>query len=88
MIDLKIRIRKLREFAQYTQEAIAYELGITQSAYHKLENGNTRLDIDRIQQLATFYGITITDLMQKDLTELYAYLLTNSSFKDRLAKRE
>lgn len=82
MNDLKIRTRKLREFVGYNQTDLAHELNMTQSAYCKLETGKTRFDLHRTQQLANFYGFTINDLLERDLTELYNQLLANSNFKD------
>lgn len=81
MIDLPTRIRKLRKFIDYSQEELADELGMTQAAYSKLENGKTRLDIDRLQQLADFYGLSPTDMIGEDPVEL-RLLLTNPKFKD------
>jgi transcriptional regulator with XRE-family HTH domain len=83
MIDLKARIRHLREFIGCRQEEIADELSMTQAAYSKLETGKTRLDVDRLQQLAMFYGITTADLMHKDASELRLLLITNPKFKDK-----
>ena len=82
MIDLKARIRHLREFIGCQQEDMADELGMTQAAYSKLETGKTRLDVERLQQLATFYGITTADLMHKDANELRLLLVNNPKFKD------
>ena len=67
MNDLKIRIRKLREFVRYTQADLADELGMSQSAYHKLENGPTRLDLERLNQLTLFYELPLTTFYKKTL---------------------
>ena len=82
MTDLPIRLRRLREFVRCTQENLAYELDMTQSAYHKLETGKTQLDLHRAIQLAMFYTITIDDLLYKDLFELYTHLLASTRFKE------
>lgn len=82
MTDFPTRLRKLREFVRYTQEDLAYELEMTQSAYHKIETGKTRLDLHRTIQLAMFYNVKLDDLLYKDLSELYTQLLATTKFKE------
>jgi len=45
-------IRKLRMERSFTQEYVALELGISQNAYCKIENGQVQLTIDRLQKIA------------------------------------
>ena len=78
MTDFPTRLRKLREFVRYTQETLAYELDMTQSAYHKLETGKTQLDLHRTIQLAMFYTVTLDELLYKYLSELYTHLLART----------
>lgn len=80
MIALQTRIRKLRQFTGYSQDILADELSMTQSAYSKLETGKTLLTVQRVEQLATFYEISINDLLQKDLAELRLLLVSNPKF--------
>ncbi|MBD2699273.1 helix-turn-helix transcriptional regulator [Spirosoma sp. BT702] len=82
MNNLPQRIRKLREFVGYRQHDVADKLGITQFAYSKLERGETRLDIERIEQIADFYGLAPVDLMYKKLTELRLLLVANVKFEE------
>lgn len=50
------RIRKLREQRDYTQENMAYELGLSTSAYSKIETGRTDPSVGRITQIAKILG--------------------------------
>jgi|GEM_PF-1932304 len=50
-------LQSLRENKNWTQDYVAQELDITQSAYAKLEAGHTKLTIDRAKELANLYGI-------------------------------
>jgi transcriptional regulator with XRE-family HTH domain len=45
-------IRKLRLERNLTQEYVALELGISQNAYCKIENGQVQLTIARLQKIA------------------------------------
>lgn len=55
-------IKRIRELRSYTQEFIADQLGISQSAYCKLENGRSRLSLDRIEKLSTILGVSSEDI--------------------------
>ena len=54
-LDTKLKI--LRVSRNWSQEFVAEKLGISQAAYAKLENGETRLTVDRAGQLASVYNI-------------------------------
>ncbi|MFK8058990.1 MAG: helix-turn-helix domain-containing protein [Polaribacter sp.] len=46
------RIRTLRNQKEYSQDYIADRLGIDQRAYHRLENGYTKLKVEMLFKLA------------------------------------
>lgn len=46
------RIRRKRKDLGYSQEYMAQRLGISLSAYNRLENEETKLDIGRLQEVA------------------------------------
>ncbi|WP_445720318.1 helix-turn-helix domain-containing protein [Flavobacterium sp.] len=52
------KLKEIRLKNNYTQEYIASELGITQKAYSKLENGQTCLSQDKIIKLVKIYNIS------------------------------
>ena len=54
------RIRKLRESKDYSQENMAGELGISTSAYSKIERGVTDPSISRITEIAKILEVDIT----------------------------
>lgn len=60
------KIRFLRQQKGLTQEQIAELLDVTPQAYSKIEQGKTRLSIERIQQIANIFNIDITDLINND----------------------
>lgn len=53
------RIRKLRESKDYSQENMAGELGISTSAYSKIERGVTDPSIGRIAEIAKILEVEI-----------------------------
>lgn len=62
--ELKIRI--LREMKGYTQENIAHELGISTKAYQKIESGETKLTISKLNSIAKIFGVHSLDILKFD----------------------
>lgn len=58
--NLAYRIRKLRESKDYSQQNIADELGISISAYSKIERGVTDPSVGRIKGIAAILDVDIT----------------------------
>lgn len=52
------KLKEIRLKNNYTQEYVASELGITQKAYSKLENGQTCLSQDKIMKLVKVYNVS------------------------------
>ena len=50
-------IRRLRISKEISQEAIANSLNMTQSAYAKLERGQTKLSLERFLQISDFFDV-------------------------------
>ncbi len=46
------KLRKLRIEKGYSQEYMAAKLGLSQSAYSKIERGKTKLTIERLERLS------------------------------------
>lgn len=57
------KIKEIRETKGLTQEEIANALSISPSGYSKIERGETRLNIDRLQQIADVLEVNVFDLM-------------------------
>jgi transcriptional regulator with XRE-family HTH domain len=61
--DIARNIKQIRELKTFTQEYMAQELGISQPAYVKIEQGLTVLKIDRLQQIADILEVDISTLL-------------------------
>jgi len=57
------KLRLLREFRNYSQEYIAEKLGITQNAYSRIENNQTKITTDRLSRLAIILNIPPVELL-------------------------
>jgi transcriptional regulator with XRE-family HTH domain len=52
------KIKKLRELKNFTQSHVATELGITQSAYSKIELGETEVSYSKLNKIAEVFGMS------------------------------
>lgn len=57
-------IRELREQNNWTQEQMAEKLGITRNGYAKIERGESMPNLERLNDIATLFGIEITELLE------------------------
>jgi transcriptional regulator with XRE-family HTH domain len=60
------KIRKVRELRNLTQERVAEQLGMTTSGYSRIERGEVRISIERLEQVAHVLGVQPLDLTQFD----------------------
>lgn len=64
--NLSDDIRKYRDEKCLTQSYMANQLGIGQSAYQKIESGDSRVSIERLRQIATILGKPIEAFLNND----------------------
>ena len=57
-------MRYLRERKKMTQEDVAEQLGISQAAYSRLEQGIIELSVDKLFKLADLYVVTVSELVE------------------------
>ena len=57
------KIKKLRELKNLTQDYMANQLGVTQSAYSKMENGEVDIPFSRIEDIAKIFTIQPEDII-------------------------
>lgn len=67
MSELSMKLRNLRKSKQLNQSKIANILKISQQAYAKYEQGITEPDINSLNLLANFYGVTTDYLLGRDI---------------------
>lgn len=70
------KIRAIRTQQKISQEQMAERLELTTQAYSKIESGKTKLNLDRIQQIAHILNIDITELISD---EKEVFLLVNEN---------
>lgn len=65
-MEVAHKIKKLRELKNLTQEYMADELGITQGAYSKIENGETDLSLSKLDKIAEILGVSAKEIVNFD----------------------
>ena len=64
------RLRKIRVSHDFSQEYMAMKLGITLSAYSKIERGKTELTISRLVQIAEILQFELPQFFESEPTTL------------------
>ncbi len=70
------KIRIMREISKCSQEEMAEKLSMSPSGYAKIERGETKLNIPRLQQLATIFNVDVWDLMPSE-DKNFVYQVSN-----------
>ena len=64
-ITLADNLTKLRKKHKLTQVELAHQLGFSDKAISKWEQGDTIPDIETIKKIADLYGVTIDSLLEE-----------------------
>lgn len=59
------KIRSLRRKHGYSQEEVAARLNMGQNTYSQLEAGKTKIDVERLHQIASLYNISVHDILEE-----------------------
>lgn len=60
------KIRLMREMNQWSQEEVADKLNLSTNGYAKIERGETRLNLPRLEQIAEIFHVDLLDLLQSE----------------------
>ena len=64
--SIAYKIKKTREDKNFTQEWVAAQLDISTRQYAKIEHGETKLNLDRLEQLLRIFETTLEDFFVSD----------------------
>ena len=62
----------------YTQEHMAEKLNLSPTAYGKIERNETKLSVQRLEEVATILGIKSEDILNFDDTYLFNNVYNNN----------
>lgn len=78
------KIRSLRKQKDLTQEQMAERLDISVNAYHKIEKGQTKLNLERLQELANIFDVDILELINSENQKIYVQVNDNAQNNQHL----
>lgn len=70
-MNIHEKIRTLRELNNWTQEDMAEKMNVAPNTYARFERGETRLDFNKLQQIAMLFYCKLTDLIDQDKQTLF-----------------
>lgn len=65
-VETGIRIKRIREYRNFTQQYMADRLELSQNAYCKIENGTTKLTTDRLDSIARILDVPIESILSSE----------------------
>lgn len=65
-----ITLKQLREIRNYTQSAVAAHLGVTQSAYSKIENFDCQTSLDNYNKIANLLDVDVQQVVTNRIQAL------------------
>ena len=80
-INLKDKLRTLRQQKNVTQEALANHLGITPQSVGKWERGEGYPDITLLPKIALYFDVTVDELLNVDKARIEEKIRTLNSGK-------
>lgn len=87
MLLLSEKLRLMRQLFGYSQEYIAMTIGMTQHTYCQCESGQAKPSLDKLQDLANMYQLTLGDLLKDNDTNFIANLLVDEHFTEKILGR-
>ena len=73
-MNIHEKIRTLRELNNWTQEDMAEKMNVAPNTYARFERGETRLDFNKLQQIAMLFHCKLTDLIDQDKQTLFSQI--------------
>lgn len=77
-MDIAKNLANLRKEHHLTQEQMAEKLEMSKNGYAKLERGETKLNIEHLQQIANVFNIDVVDLLKESGD--FSFLIGDNSF--------
>ena len=73
------KIRKIREIKDLKQDDVADRIGISSSAYGKLERDETNITHERLEQIAKVFDLSVSDILAFDEKQVFNFINSQNS---------
>lgn len=74
------KIRMLRKVKQLSQQEMAEKLNLSPTGYSKIERGERRIDITRLEKIAEIFGMELTELLSLNERNFIYFVNENSQY--------
>ncbi len=81
-MQIAVRIKKIREYRNYTQAYVAKKLGIKQNTYSRIENGVSIIKPARLEKIASILDVKIEFILNEDIPVLNTGDIKKTSNRD------
>lgn len=65
------KIRLFREANRLSQEEVATQLNMSSGGYSKIERGETKLYIEKLQKIAQVFNVNMSELLDDDSKDIF-----------------
>ncbi len=88
-MEIHEKIRTMREINQWTQEEMAEKLDMSANGYAKIERGKTKLNLEKLEQIANILQVDFVELLtNNDKSLFWVGDNTNSQVSNYLGTNE
>ena len=70
-MNLNQKIRTIREQNALSQEDMATKMNMSVNGYAKIERGETKLRLDKLEQIAQIFNLDIVELLSSDQQNIF-----------------
>ena len=77
-MDILENIKELRKEKGISHEAMAHNLGITQTAYSKIEKKETKLSVDRLFKIAEILEVSVEQILNLKAKSFHQEIHSNA----------
>ena len=74
-------LKKIRTAMGVTQSHLAKKINVTNMTYSRIENGESKLDVERLKVIANSLGIDVSIFFDDKLTESVVFKMKNVDSK-------
>lgn len=78
-MEIYDKIKTMRQINQLTQEEMAEKLAMSTNGYSKIERGQSKLSLDKLEQIAHIFNIDVIELMNAKDNGLICLIGDNNS---------
>ena len=65
-MNIKDKIKNLRELNGWSQEVMAERLNMSKNGYARIERGESKLDMERLEKIAEIFSLEVVDLISQE----------------------